>query len=260
MRHAGMSTYDPNDYWEHQHRRDMLSGVGQSGYSERVNRALYRAWRATALSFLKRHGVRPASVLEAGAGRGDWFGTWRAIGGTRIVAADISASAATRLSTLADEAHQLDLASPGSTRALGQYDLVAAMFVLLHITDDVAFAVAMRNLAMAVRPGGWLLLADPILVSNPLRQQQTSHSVSRPIHMYDPPGLRRVALEPATVLCSNPVDAAGWQWHLYHLAWGATARVPGAASIASKVDPWLSRRIRPGPSTKLALFRRDAAR
>lgn len=254
-----MSTYDANDYWEDQHRRETISGVGQSGYGERVNRALYRAWQSTALSFLKRRGVTPTTVFEAGAGRGDWFGTWRAVGATRIVAADLSATAAVRLSALADEAHHLDLAAPDSTRALGQYDLVAAMFVLLHITDDDAFGAALRNLAMAVGPGGWLLLADPILISNARRQQQTSHSVSRPIEQYAPPGLHLVAVEPATVICSNPVDAAGWRWHLYHLAWGATARIPGAAAIASRIDPWLSRRLRPGPSAKLALFRRDPA-
>jgi hypothetical protein len=36
------------------------------------------------------------------------------------------------------------------------------MKVLLHVLDDAAFERALSNLAGAVAPGGYLLLAEPI--------------------------------------------------------------------------------------------------
>jgi 2-polyprenyl-3-methyl-5-hydroxy-6-metoxy-1,4-benzoquinol methylase len=251
-----VSAYDPREYWERQHARDSIAGVGQSAYDERVNLTLYRAWRQTADRFLRRQGVNLRTVLDVGAGRGDWFPVWRGRGAERIVAADLSERAVGRLSQLADEAHQLDVGEPRATARLGEFDFVAAMWVLLHITDDARFLTALANLAAAVRPGGHLLIADPILQMRIVPPRQSPHARARPLTAYAAAEMRLISIEPATIICSNPIDASGWRLRLYRRLWGITTGVTGAAELSSRIDPLLTRLIRPGPSAKLALFQR----
>lgn len=251
-----MTDYDPRDYWERRHACDSIAGVGHYAYDERVNLALYRAWRQTVDRFLRRQGVTARTVLDVGAGRGDWFPVWRGRGAERIVAADLSERAVARLSQLADEAHELDIGEPLATAPLGRFDFVAAMWVLLHITDEARFRTALANLAAAVRPGGYLLIADPILQTRTVSPRQSPHARARPLTAYTAAEVRLVSIAPATILCSNPIDASGWRLGLYRRLWGITTGVAGAAELSSRVDPVLTRLLRPGPSAKLALFQR----
>ena len=255
--------YEPKSYWERVHGRNDLSAVGQVGLSAGLNAHLHEIQRRNALRFLNRHGVQPRDVYEAGAGRGDWFPVWRAIGAQRIVAADLSDTAVRRLSNLADEAHQLDLGAPGSEPE-AQYDLVAAMYVLLHIVDDDRFRTALRYLANLVKPGGYLLLAEPILLTDRAWiRQQGAESVARRLEAYSMREMELVNVRAATALAGIPIEGSRLPRALWSVMWHGLAMADRsgptramAGRFLRAADPLLCR-AGCAPTSKLALFKRS---
>lgn len=257
-------TYDPRSYWERLHARDDLSAVGHVGLSPELNGVLYEAQRRNAVHFLRIHGVTAAHVYEAGAGRGDWFSAWRAVGAQRIVAGDLSSTAVARLSRLADEAHQIDISAPLGD-PVARYDFVAAMYVLLHVVDEGRFRAATEYLAGLVKPGGHLLLAEPILLNAlPQAKAPGAESVARRLEAYALPGMELLAIGAATVLAGNPIERS----RLPRAAWAVMWRGLTAADRwrpTRRAVGWIIRRLDPvlcqagfAPSSKLALFRRAA--
>lgn len=108
---------------------------------------------------LARLGVGPgASCLEVGPGAGSVM-RWMCerVGSTgKIVAIDLNPKfvAAEALSNL--EIRQADICS--AELEPGQFDLVHARYVLLHIHDAQK---AFSKMVSALKPGGWLLIEEP---------------------------------------------------------------------------------------------------
>jgi ubiquinone/menaquinone biosynthesis C-methylase UbiE len=108
---------------------------------------------------LDRIGVSPGwRCLEVGAGAGA-MARWLAarVGPTgHVVAADVDPRYLGDLCLPNVEVRQCDIAlddvEPES------YDLVHCRFVLMHLDDPAA---ALRRMTAALRPGGWLVAADP---------------------------------------------------------------------------------------------------
>jgi SAM-dependent methyltransferase len=96
--------------------------------------------------------------LEVGAGAGAMV-RWLAerVGGTgHVVAADIDLRYLGDLDLANVQVHQCDITVDDVE--LESYDLVHCRFVLMHLDDPAA---ALRRMASALRPGGWLIAADP---------------------------------------------------------------------------------------------------
>ncbi len=268
--------YSAPEYWEQLHRRGDLSAVGQSALPASINAWLYRTLARNLGTFLRRHRLDrpiPARVLDVGAGTGYWIAFWRSRGTPRVDGCDLVPEAVERLRARfgsdGGRFFAADISDPG---ALGveRYDLVSCMNVLLHVTDDELFGQALANVASLVAPGGALLLTEPILqrpeFARPHNPEQ--HSRARPLDAYRVPleaaGLRLDALEPATVIANNPIEAGSpTSMRRLQAWWKFVAR-------RSKQDPrsawWLGRvlyyldplALRSGaaPSSKFALFRR----
>ena len=234
--------------------------MGQVGYSPEWNEWLYRAWLATGLAFLRRHGVAPKSVCDVGAGRGSWFPVWRALGATRVVGTDRSPLAVSRLA--ADASEVMDITRRGVTAGHAQYDLVAAMYVLLHILDEDGFDTALENLAGLVRPGGHLVIAEPMVVGRRVPAiVGGATSRARRIERYRFPGLALRAIASASVIANDPVEHSGWLVWPERIRWGLTARLGSrlpwlVGPVVARVDPWLTSHTRWMPSAKLALYSR----
>lgn len=243
--------YDPLSYWSDMHRRADLSSVGQSAYSAAWNGWLYRAWQTTGRRFLERQGVSARSVCEVGAGIGAWFPVWRSLGAEHITAIDL-----VDLDVPGDRVLQLDIGEPHDD--IGTFDAVAAMYILLHITDDARFQVALNNLVQLVAPGGWLIIADPMRLSVSLSQPPVNESVVRPLEAYRFPGLRLEALTAATIIAGDPVERRSFVARAaFGLASRVGSRLPGILGPAiAALDPWLVAHTDWMPSAKLALYRR----
>lgn len=268
-------TYDPVDYWSRLHRRADLSAVGQESLDPAANTWLYRALTRNLRGFIRRNGVLsadPMNAFDVGAGTGHWIRFWREVGIPRVDGCDLVPDAVARLTErLGDDRSRFLVADISDAEApeIGEYDLVSCMNVLLHVTDEHRFDIALRNIARLVRPRGALLLAEPILLhaSYELEYQPERESRARPLHRYrvglEEAGLQLQAIGPGTVLANNPMEASSplayrlfWAWWIRAaVRLGSDLRGTAVGLTMYALDAF-AMHTGAAPTTKFALFRR----
>ena len=267
--------YVPGDYWEGVLGGDFsAAGVAYPHLAVSLNRAMYRALAAQATRALAAAGApaAPGSVLDVGCGTGIWLGFWRRRGVRDLTGIDLTEASISRLAERFPgvRLRRLDVADP-AVRELGRFDAISAMSVLLHITDDARFRQAVANLAAMLRPGGVLLLTEPVVVHRwwgpPFGPG--SNSVARPLQLWrellGEHGLEIADLRPATVLLANPIDTrtrTGYRaltryWDLLSRGVGRRERLGALAGAAlGALDAPLRRLLPGGPSAKVLAVRR----
>jgi SAM-dependent methyltransferase len=273
--------YNPKDYWRNLHQRDGLSGVGQSGLDDEINTWIYRTIARNVRRFARRHGLTATAssnrLLEVGVGSGFWVPMWQDLG-WQVDGCDLVPSAVERLREARPDRRfwVADVSSPDGifagpgADAAGGYDVVTALSIVLHVTEDDAFERALTNLARAVRPGGRLLMMEPVLTH---RRKEApydpeKHSRARLLSSYQVPlegrlSMQLEALEPATVLAANPLER-GRRIKLAHYRrwWRLVKRTkekPGATRWVGPAMYGLDRlalRLGEAPTAKLMLFRK----
>ncbi len=272
-----MPTYAPKQYWErllgdHYDER----GVAYSELARSFNQAMYAALHDATARFVRGHGLVPAPgrVLDVGSGTGQWIGFWQRSGASEVVGLDLTDTA---VASLRDRfpGTRFERADVGA-EALpvdGPFDVVSAMSVLLHITDDERWRRAFANLAAVLRPGGHLVAIEPAMVHGwrgpPFGPESSSRA--RPVADYRAAaaaaGLELVDLRPATVLLANPGDARHrLTYALWERYWWAANTLVGqderrgriAGRVLLPLDALLRRALPAGPTAKLLLFRRTA--
>lgn len=260
--------YEPASYWQGLHENvGGLSAVGDPYAPERLNAWFYRTWSRNLGRFVDRFGLHPESVFDVGAGTGFWVDWWLHRGAREVDGCDLAPAAVNRLNRRFGP--RFILLDISKAPAPGRYALVSAMSVLLHITEPEAFRAALRNVATAVGPGGYLLLMDPLVTSAgpPSAPEPGASSLARPAAAYIEPlrglGLNLVAVAGATALAGDPVETGRSRQIVWDRYWAwmsrATQRFPGLASplgrIVYRLDPLLLR-LGCAPSAKFVLFRR----
>lgn len=272
--------YSAKDYWRQLHEREGLSAVGQSALSDDMNTWIYRSIGRNVRRFVRRHELRPAAgadrMLEIGVGSGYWLPMWEQLG-WQVDGCDLTPTAVERLATarpgqsfwVADVGSEEGVLAPSGGLAAESYDLVTALAVLLHVTQDDAFARALKNIAAAVRPGGRLLLMEPVLTrtetERPYHPERSSRA--RRLRSYRRPlrrlGLDLEAIEPATVLAANPIEPGRRVSLERYTAWWQrvqrTTEKPGSirwiGPTMYALDA-LAMRTGETPTAKLVLFRK----
>jgi SAM-dependent methyltransferase len=267
--------YDPKGYWGNLHGRSGLSGVGQSGLGDAINTWIYRTIRRNLRRFALRHGLRPTPagnrLLEVGVGSGYWLPLWQDLG-WQVDGCDLVESAVARLQEARPDQHfwVADVGSEaGILSGAGEYDVVTALSIVLHVTRDDAFERALANLAGALRPGGRLLMMEPVLTrrKKEAAYDPAKHSRARLLRSYQAPleslGLELEAIAPATVLAANPLER-GRRVKLKHYQrwWRLVQRTkekPGATRwvgpMMYALDP-VALRLGESPTAKLMVFRK----
>jgi SAM-dependent methyltransferase len=272
-------SYSHKDYWRDLHQRKDLSAVGQSALPEGVNKWIYRSTRRNLNRFARRHNLTasdPRRMLEVGVGTGYWVDFWQKLGWT-VDGCDLVPAAIDALKQQYPAAQfwQADVSSPvrlpdqSGGIAAESYDLVTATNVLLHVTEDDAFARALANVAAVVKPGGHLLLVEPALT---VKKEQAPYdparsSRARVLESYRGPlhdlGLELLTVEPTTVLAANPLEASSRKKLIRYQAWW---RVVAESKQRPSMVRWLGpamyvfdaalMRTKEAPTSKILLFRR----
>lgn len=202
--------YRPREFWNDLLTESFdLRGVGHFRLSEAENRRLYDVKREILTAQLDRYGVAVGAgtrVLEIGCGVGFWTEYLQARGVQRYTGNDITPVSVRTLSQRFPTYQFIqgdagDIVLPGLA-----FDLGVMIDVSQHITDDAAFARAMRNVWQALTPGGTLLITywDPG-ASRSLTTQLRLNRIEKP----------------------RPLAA-------YRAAWGDGANVLGAVSFNDK--------------------------
>jgi SAM-dependent methyltransferase len=253
-------------FWEDRLAADWsLSGVGYAGLGRAFNTWMYRVRREVFLREARRLPVDLATcdVLDVGSGTGFYIDLWRQLGVRRVTGCDLTSAAVDRLRNRFPDSqlHQVDISQPDPPLPPGSFDLVSCMDVLFHITDDAAYATALRNLGHLVRPGGWVLLSENFLHGAELRgPHQVNRRLDRILALLDDAGLDIVHRTAMFVLMNGHVDAG----RARRIAWAAVLRaltvLPGSGRVSGALLFPLERRLvrsrREGPSTELAICRR----
>jgi SAM-dependent methyltransferase len=268
--------YNPKNYWDNLHGRTGLSGVGQSALGDEINTWIYRTIRRNVRGFARRHDLRPTPagdrLLEVGVGTGYWLPLWQELG-WQVDGCDLVPNAVERLRAARPDQRfwVADVSSPDGVLDpdVGQYDVVTALSIVLHVTQDDAFERALANLAAAVRPGGRLLMLEPVLTRRKKQQpyDPEKHSRARLLRSYQGPledlGLELEAIEPATVLAANPLER-GRRIKLTHYRrwWRLVQRTKEKPRAVTWVGPAMygldrvALRLGESPTAKLMLFRK----
>lgn len=185
-RPAPQGEYEAQSYWRERLERNFsLVGVGYRSLGAAFNRWQYRAYLRNLEWGQERFGfdLGRQSILECGLGTGFFLDYYERLGNrsfSGVDLTDISVENARRRFPGKDF-RQADLAETGLN--LGhQYDIATAFAVLLHITDDAAFARAMANLCRHSRE--WLLITD-LFPKRRLDQGAKGHNVVRSYGEYE---------------------------------------------------------------------------
>jgi SAM-dependent methyltransferase len=153
--------YRPAEYWSERLAGQYdLRGTGHLSYSRGYNDWLYRAKKRALRKALA--GVRPGSAaLDLGSGTG-WVVQELLTAGMAVEGCDIAELAVERLSSQFPQAafFQVTLGADPLPRADSSYDLVTALDVMYHVTDDAAWRAALAEAARVLRPGGLLVISD----------------------------------------------------------------------------------------------------
>jgi SAM-dependent methyltransferase len=268
------SEYVPPAYWT-QVLQDGYdeSAVGYPNLARSFNSARYDLeLRNVALALAAAGVPTPARVLDVGSGTGIWIDFWRRRGVRDITGVDLTETAVEHLRERHPE-HTFLRADVGDAAAglPGPVDVVSAMSVLLHITDEARFERALGNLLAALGPDGVLLLVEPIVVHRwwgpPFGAD--ANSKARPLATYErilaAGGFEVVDLRPVSCLLTNVIDTRRpGTFRLMSLYWEAICRIIGrrerlgsvAGSVLGAADRLATRIVPNGPSAKILVARR----
>jgi len=197
-------SYQPREFWDRRLAEHFdLRGTGQTGLSLAYNRACYELRRGVLDRALRDAGFDPRGrrVLDVGCGTG-FFTAYYLARGAEVTGIDIAPTSIETLRARHPEARFV-LADVSETRPEGDYDLVNAFDVLYHITDDAAWRRALDHLALAVRPGGLLLLTDTFEERPDLAAHNRMRSLERHREVLEPRGFALGPLRPTHALLNR---------------------------------------------------------
>jgi len=237
MKDSDLGEYRPTTYWEDLLRQRFdLQSVGYPYLSAAFNMYLYRAMAGSVNRGLGRLGLCRASlskssILDVGSGTGFWIDFWLTKGGRKIFGIDLTAQSVSILSkkypTLKFE--QRDIADPMGRSASDGFDLISAMSILHHIPSQQGWKQVLLNLGCVLKPGGSLLIMDPILRYQWWGKPFSRTSPGRPRTIVEyhsvlkESGVRVLAVIPTVTILANPVDTRwkvefqmlGQWWNLF---------------------------------------------
>jgi 2-polyprenyl-3-methyl-5-hydroxy-6-metoxy-1,4-benzoquinol methylase len=265
-----MSQFDPQQYWNTRLGQQFsLEGVGWLGMSEPFNRWMYKLRRRVFLREVGHvlGGRRDLAVLDVGSGTGMYVDLWLSLGVAELVASDFTEVAVRNLRqkhpglrVVGLDITRLD----GSEIAGARFDVVSVMDVLFHIVDDDAYSRAIDNLVSLLKPGGLLVLTENFLRGPTQRgEHQVSRSREAIEALLSATGATLVRCRPSFLLMNTPVDSRSRLLHFWWGQLGATVRRgPRIAYVVGAIVYFIERIglmlvRRDGPSTKLAIWRRN---
>lgn len=190
--------YRPEEYWsERLGDQYDLRGTGHLSYSQRYNVWLYRAKQRALRRALADVAPRKAA-LDLGSGTG-WVVQELLSAGLEVDGCDIAELAVRRLTERFPQAtfFLTRLGAEPLPREDASFDVVTALDVMYHVTDDAAWLAALRESARVLRPGGLLIISDGLGESDRMPDAHVRfRSLARWSAASEETGFKRERLDP----------------------------------------------------------------
>jgi SAM-dependent methyltransferase len=152
--------YDPRRYWEQRLRDDFtLSGSGNVNFGKSYNRWLYRRKADVISSIFPGADLHGKHVLEIGCGTG-FFVDWYSKRGAEVSGIDITEVSIREISKRFRGDFRVQDITVAADRPAKTFDVVNMWDVAYHIVDDEAFARALDNITMCLKPNGLFICTD----------------------------------------------------------------------------------------------------
>src|SRR6266700_5997575 len=247
--------FDPQRYWEKRLlEHPDITGVGFLGLSPKFVECQYHLRMYQVELILRHYGLTDLagkSVLDIGSGTGIWLDFWHQHGAGSVAGLDFAQPSTDRLRMqfpndliVQSDVSVVPLPLPEAMR----FDVVSAFDVLLHIVDLNSFRCAIANLAHHCKPGGRLIISDPILQGLGYVPERSSaiHNKVRSVAEYqDVLALHGFAIDsirPATVLLNTPLEAPNrLAFTALALCWKTTTLWGRSNRLARLVGPVATR-------------------
>lgn len=199
LRYSMKNDYKAKDFWMNRHKKYGfdLRGVGSCIKSQEENQRILNEGSRLMLEVCNREGIelREVSLLDVGCGTGHYAKTFRTAGGKNYTGIDI-------VDTLFDDLRerfpefkflQIDVST---TQIPGNYNLIIAMDVLQHITNETKFRFATENIKSHLKKDGVIIISTCIgpfkhnsfyMVTRPMSIFQDvfqRYRISKPLDLY----------------------------------------------------------------------------
>jgi SAM-dependent methyltransferase len=259
---------DLRDYWESRLSDDFsLEATGYVGLGQGFNRWSYRVQRRVFLRAVRPLVAnRSVKVLDIGSGTGFWIERWRELGAREITGSDLTSKSVATLAERFPEADFVQFDAGGEDRsaveARGPFDIVSAIAVLYHITDDASFERAFHNIAAVTAEGGHMVFSDNFVADGARKSPHQAVRLGSEIErIVSDAGFEIVSRHPLFVLTNTPVNSDSralhrwWDWFSARLRRSERAGSIGGAALypAELAAVSLARRA---PSLELVVCRK----
>ena len=159
--------FDYKQYWNDRlNNKFDIEGVGYIGLGREYNEYLYKARLYTLDKIIKKlfKKSKLTTVFEIGPGIGVFTNYFRQNGISNYYSIDISKKSVEVLSSKYDNFNfiQGDISENENYPKNGKYDLVFGADVLLHLTDENKFKLALKNMKNVLNDNGYMIIYDAI--------------------------------------------------------------------------------------------------
>ncbi|MBI4992657.1 MAG: class I SAM-dependent methyltransferase [Candidatus Magasanikbacteria bacterium] len=208
-----MVDFDSQKYWENRLREKYsLEGVGCLGFGEAYNKWLYRLRKASFISELMKlkQDRLNSHLLDIDSGTGFYIKIFQSLDFKKIVGVDIAGQAITGLRKefpgLVFE--QLDISQENASDFLNdKFDVITAMDVLFHITDDRRYEQTIKNIYNLLKPDGYFIFTDNFVHGEEIRfEHHVSRSLKRIESALIMSGFTIIRRRPVFLFMNYPVD------------------------------------------------------
>jgi 2-polyprenyl-3-methyl-5-hydroxy-6-metoxy-1,4-benzoquinol methylase len=208
---------DYKQLWEDTHSKKENSGgkynflaVGDTSLGYGFNHWMYAERRIIfkrETGFLKT-GLNKKHILDIGAGTGFYIDIWEEAGAKDISGCDITEFAIKFLTSKypSHNFYRLDIGEETNVFQKEQFDIISAMDVLFHITDDDRFFQALKNINSFLKKGGYFIMSDNFPEKEQRHWKHTIRSKALIMNLVERAGYKVEKLVPLTVLLNGPAD------------------------------------------------------
>ena len=156
--------YDPKDYFDNRYRNfPDLRASGHRRFDLSYNQVMYQIASQRLKCTLDRNNVelRNSRLLDIGPGSGYFVEKFLDWGVSSLLGIDIAPTSVKMLREKFPEQLFMegDFSDP-SIQVDNNFDIVTAISVVFHITNEIQFTLALEKMCHSIKPGGYLIVVD----------------------------------------------------------------------------------------------------